>query len=56
MDISCLFAGLMSWDDSSCHVDLAKELDIITECSPPGEEQRGGIYHISSQESRDVTT
>ena len=40
--LSISLSGLMSWDDSSCHVDLAKELDIITQCSPPGEEQRGG--------------
>jgi len=34
--------GLLSWDVSSCHVDLAKELDIITSVAPPGEECRGG--------------
>ena len=42
LSLSLFFPGLMSWDVSSCHVDLAKELDIITECSPPGEEARGG--------------
>lgn len=34
--------GLVSWDLGSCHVDLNKELDIINECSPPGEELKGG--------------
>ena len=37
-------AGLLSWDVASCHVDLGKELDIITSVAPPGEECRGGTY------------
>ena len=35
-------SGLLSWDETSCHVDLAAELDTITNASPPGEESRGG--------------
>ena len=44
-----LYAGLLSWDVTSCHVDLAKELDTITSASPPGEESRGGneIFKIT---------
>ena len=34
--------GLLSWDETSCHVDLASELDTITNACPPGEESRGG--------------
>ena len=37
-----LYPGLLSWDVTSCHVDLAKELDTLTSVSPPGEESRGG--------------
>ena len=34
--------GLLSWDASSCHVDLEKELKVVTEAAPPGEELRAG--------------
>merc|ERR1711935_1208729 len=34
--------GLLSWDETSCHVDLGRELEIITSVAPPGEECRGG--------------
>ncbi|XP_023324972.1 microtubule-associated protein futsch [Eurytemora carolleeae] len=34
--------GLKSWDISEVHVDLEKELSVITDCAPPGEEARGG--------------
>lgn len=37
-------SGLLSWDETSCHVDLAAELDTITNASPPGEESRGGKF------------
>ena len=40
------FLGLLSWDVTSCHVDLASELDTITNASPPGEESRGGNVYI----------
>ena len=36
------FSGLLSWDVSSCHVDLDKELALITAASPNGEETKGG--------------
>ena len=39
-----IFSGLLSWDETSCHVDLAAELDTITNASPPGEESRGGKF------------
>ena len=42
------FLGLLSWDVTSCHVDLASELDTITNASPPGEESRGGNAQIYS--------
>jgi hypothetical protein len=35
-------SGLLSWDVSFCHVDLEKELGVITDAAPPGEELRGG--------------
>ena len=38
------FSGLLSWDETSCHVDLGRELEIITSVAPPGEECRGGMY------------
>ncbi|KAF2902506.1 hypothetical protein ILUMI_03680 [Ignelater luminosus] len=34
--------GLLSWDVSDCHVDLEKELAIITEQAPEGEDARYG--------------
>ncbi|CAB4059313.1 Microtubule-associated protein futsch,Electromotor neuron-associated protein 2 [Lepeophtheirus salmonis] len=34
--------GLLSWDLTSCHVDLGEELDVISNFAPPGEESRGG--------------
>ncbi|XP_025829337.1 microtubule-associated protein futsch isoform X2 [Agrilus planipennis] len=34
--------GLLSWDINDCHVDLEKELSIITEQSPEGEEAKYG--------------
>lgn len=40
--IQKLKQGLLSWDVTSCHVDLGKELEIITSVAPPGEECRGG--------------
>ena len=43
-DVISRIAGLLSWDVASCHVDLGKELDIITSVAPPGEECRGGTY------------
>ena len=30
---------------SSCHVDLEKELKVVTEAAPPGEELRAGDKH-----------
>ena len=38
-------AGLLSWDVSSCHVDLERELKVVTEAAPPGEELRAGDKH-----------
>ena len=38
--------GLLSWDLSSCHVDLEKELKVVTEAAPPGEELRAGDKHV----------
>lgn len=37
-----LVSGLLSWDLSDCMVDLEKELAIITEQAPEGEEARYG--------------
>ena len=37
--------GLLSWDLSSCHVDLEKELKVVTEAAPPGEELKAGDKH-----------
>ncbi|KAK4881314.1 hypothetical protein RN001_004633 [Aquatica leii] len=34
--------GLLSWDANDCHVDLEKELAIITEQAPEGEDARYG--------------
>ncbi|KAK5649408.1 hypothetical protein RI129_000437 [Pyrocoelia pectoralis] len=34
--------GLLSWDSNSCHVDLEKELAIISEQAPEGEDARYG--------------
>ena len=46
---SVSIVGLLSWDETSCHVDLASELDTITNACPPGEESRGGnIKNISN--------
>lgn len=39
-----LFAGLLSWDVSDCLVDLEKELAVITEQAPEGEEARYGEF------------
>merc|ERR1711872_702593 len=34
--------GLRTWSTDDIHVDIAKELSVITDCAPPGEEARGG--------------
>merc|ERR1712142_657525 len=34
--------GLLTWNVSDIHVDISKELSVITDCAPPGEEARGG--------------
>merc|ERR1712142_723840 len=34
--------GLNTWNVSDIHVDISKELSVITDCAPPGEEARGG--------------
>ena len=36
------FSGLLSWDVGSCHVELSKELDLVNNAAPPGEELKGG--------------
>ena len=43
--LSLSLAGLLSWDVSSCHVDLERELKVVTEAAPPGEELRAGDKH-----------
>ena len=35
-------SGLSSWDSSSCHVDLEKELEMVIASAPHGEELKGG--------------
>jgi hypothetical protein len=37
---------LLSWDENACHVDLASELDKITDACPTAEESRGGNLQI----------
>merc|ERR1712127_1156844 len=34
--------GLSTWSVEDVHVDIEGELSVITDCSPPGEEARGG--------------
>merc|ERR1712142_747671 len=34
--------GLRTWSTDDIHVDIAKELSVISDCAPPGEEARGG--------------
>merc|ERR1712198_143980 len=34
--------GLRTWNNDDIHVDISKELSVITDCAPPGEEARGG--------------
>ncbi len=36
------FPGLSSWDVAACHVDLDRELDLLQESAPPGEELKPG--------------
>ena len=35
-------SGLSTWSVEDVHVDIEGELSVITDCSPPGEEARGG--------------
>lgn len=44
--------GLLSWDVNNCLIDLEKELAIITEQAPEGEEARYGkcrMYNAHKQ-------
>merc|ERR1711970_1011298 len=34
--------GLYTWNSGETHVDIENELNIISDCAPPGEEARGG--------------
>merc|ERR1711970_1348267 len=34
--------GLYTWNSGDIHVDIETELNIISDCAPPGEEARGG--------------
>lgn len=49
------FTGLLSWDVTSCHVDLGKELEIITSVAPPGEECRGGLLLGKSKRAQSLS-
>ena len=35
-------SGLNTWNINDNHVDLESELAVIADCTPPGEEARGG--------------
>merc|ERR1712042_381951 len=34
--------GLYTWNSGDTHVDIETELNVISDCAPPGEEARGG--------------
>merc|ERR1711970_694620 len=34
--------GLYTWNSGDIHVDIENELNVISDCAPPGEEARGG--------------
>merc|ERR1712106_321946 len=34
--------GLYTWNSGETHVDIENELNVISDCAPPGEEARGG--------------
>merc|ERR1711887_395313 len=34
--------GLSTWNSGAVHVDIEHELNVISDCAPPGEEARGG--------------
>merc|ERR1711970_480828 len=34
--------GLYTWNSGDIHVDIETELNVISDCAPPGEEARGG--------------
>merc|ERR1711892_1111860 len=34
--------GLYTWNSGDTHVDIETELNVISDCAPPGEETRGG--------------
>ena len=42
--IQLCVAGLLTWSSGATLVDLAQELNTISDCSPPGEEARGGEH------------
>ena len=42
MILSYVVAGLYTWNTDDIRVDIETELNIISDCAPPGEEARGG--------------
>ena len=42
--LTVCFLGLVSWDVSEIPVDISRELTVLTDCAPPGEEARGGKF------------
>ena len=42
MILFCVVAGLYTWNTDDIRVDIETELNIISDCAPPGEEARGG--------------
>merc|ERR1712127_1162894 len=47
--------GLSTWSVEDVHVDIEGELSVITDCSPPGEEARGGERLIQFETENLVT-